>query len=423
MQPSPLQPENCRVTTDELSDLLPRFDQRGMDLQLDRMQGALKHLGSPCGDIPAIQIAGTNGKGSIASFIGAVLHQNDIRCGVTTSPHLVSWCERIAIDGQPIGLADLRQLLNELASVFKTFQLTPFEQLLASALVHFHRETVDLLVLEVGLGGRLDATTAHPKRPLIAMASIGLDHCEHLGSTLTAIATEKAAVITPESCVVSAEQHPDVRAVLENRCDQQGAELRWVNPLDDSWCLGLAGELQRSNAAVARGVLLALGPHGWPLSDNDLRTGFARARWNGRMQRVRWRNEPLLMDGAHNPAAAEQLNLERRHWPGEKEGVNWILGIQAHKQGIAMLQTLLQPQDRAWIVPVPDHNSWTLEALLQRSPQLTQQWRQQLIAASSVEQALVQINAPERRKSTVPVLAGSLYLIGDLLARAVVTAE
>ena len=419
MQPSPLQPENCRVTTDELSDLLPRFDQRGMDLQLDRMQGALKHLGSPCGDIPAIQIAGTNGKGSIASFIGAVLHQNDIRCGVTTSPHLVSWCERIAIDGQPIGLANLRQLLNELASVFKTFQLTPFEQLLASALVHFHRETVDLLVLEVGLGGRLDATTAHPKRPLIAMASIGLDHCEHLGSTLTAVATEKAAVITRESCVVSAEQHPDVRAVLENRCDQQGAELRWVNPLDDSWCLGLAGELQRSNAAVARGVLLALGPHGWPLSDNDLRTGFARARWNGRMQRVRWRNEPLLMDGAHNPAAAEQLNLERRHWPGEKEGVNWILGIQAHKQGIAMLQTLLQPQDRAWIVPVPDHNSWTLEALLQRSPQ----WTQQLIAASSVEQALVQINAPERRKSTVPVLAGSLYLIGDLLARAVVTAE
>ena len=423
MQPSPLQPENCRVTTDELSDLLPRFDQRGMDLQLDRMQGALKHLGSPCGDIPAIQIAGTNGKGSIASFIGAVLHQNDIRCGVTTSPHLVSWCERIAIDGQPIGLADLRQLLNELASVFKTFQLTPFEQLLASALVHFHRETVDLLVLEVGLGGRLDATTAHPKRPLIAMASIGLDHCEHLGSTLTAVATEKAAVITRESCVVSAEQHPDVRAVLENRCDQQGAELRWVNPLDDSWYLGLAGELQRSNAAVARGVLLALGPHGWPLSDNDLRTGFAQARWNGRMQRVRWRNEPLLMDGAHNPAAAEQLNLERRHWPGEKEGVNWILGIQAHKQGIAMLQTLLQPQDRAWIVPVPDHNSWTLEALLQRSPQWTQQWRQQLIAASSVEQALVQINAPERRKSTVPVLAGSLYLIGDLLARAVVTAE
>ena len=390
-----------------------------MDLQLDRMQGALKHLGSPCGDVPAIQIAGTNGKGSIASFISAALHWNGIRSGVTTSPHLVSWCERIAIDGQPIELADLRRLLNEQASVCKTFQLTPFEQLLASALVHFHHENIDLLVLEVGLGGRLDATTAHPKRPLIAMASIGLDHCEHLGSTLTAIATEKAAVITPESCVVSAEQHPDVRAVLEDSCNKQGAELRWVNPLDDSWNLGLPGQLQRRNAAVARGALQALGALGWSLNDDDLRGGFARARWNGRMQRVRWRSEPLLMDGAHNPPAAEQLHLERRHWPGEEAGVNWILGIQAHKQAIAMLQILLQPQDRAWIVPVPDHNSWTLEALLQRSPQ----WTHQLISASSVEQALVQINTPEQRKSAVPVLAGSLYLIGDLLARAVVTAE
>ena len=419
MPPSPLQPETGRVTIDDLSDLIPRFDQRGMDLQLDRMQGALKHLGSPCGDVPAIQIAGTNGKGSIASFISAALHWNGIRSGVTTSPHLVSWCERIAIDGQPIELADLRRLLNEQASVCKTFQLTPFEQLLASALVHFHHENIDLLVLEVGLGGRLDATTAHPKRPLIAMASIGLDHCEHLGSTLTAIATEKAAVITPESCVVSAEQHPDVRAVLEDSCHKQGAELRWVNPLDDSWNLGLPGQLQRRNAAVARGVLQALGALGWSLNDDDLRGGFARARWNGRMQRVRWRSEPLLMDGAHNPPAAEQLHLERRHWPGEEAGVNWILGIQAHKQAIAMLQILLQPQDRAWIVPVPDHNSWTLEALLQRSPQ----WTDQLISASSVEQALVQINTPEQRKSAVPVLAGSLYLIGDLLARAVVTAE
>ena len=419
MPPSPLQPETGRVTIDDLSDLIPRFDQRGMDLQLDRMQGALKHLGSPCGDVPAIQIAGTNGKGSIASFISAALHWNGIRSGVTTSPHLVSWCERIAIDGQPIELADLRRLLNEQASVCKTFQLTPFEQLLTSALVHFHRENVDLLVLEVGLGGRLDATTAHPKRPLIAMASIGLDHCEHLGSTLTAIATEKAAVITPESCVVSAEQHPDVRAVLEDSCHKQGAELRWVNPLDDSWNLGLPGQLQRRNAAVARGALQALGALGWSLNDDDLRGGFARARWNGRMQRVRWRSEPLLMDGAHNPPAAEQLHLERRHWPGEEAGVNWILGIQAHKQAIAMLQILLQPQDRAWIVPVPDHNSWTLEALLQRSPQ----WTHQLISASSVEQALVQINTPEQRKSAVPVLAGSLYLIGDLLARAVVTAE
>ncbi|CAI8152385.1 MAG: Uncharacterised protein [Synechococcus sp. CC9902] len=137
------------------------------------------------------------------------------------------------------------------------------------------------------------------------------------------------------------------------------------------------------------------------------------------MQRVRWRNHPLLLDGAHNPHAAQQLNLERRHWPGEETGIDWILGIQSHKQAVDMLQTLLKPRDRAWIVPVPDHSSWTLGALLERSPQ----WRHQLTAASSAEQALVEINSPGRRQNPLPVLAGSLYLIGDLLARAVVTAE
>ena len=136
------------------------------------------------------------------------------------------------------------------------FRLTPFEQLLTAALVHFQQRDVDLLVLEVGLGGRLDATTAHPKRPLIAMANIGLDHCEHLGSTLTAIATEKAAVITPGSCVVSAAQDPEVHDVLEHRCLEQQAELRWVSPLIQAgpwaWRAICNGATPRSPAASSR---------------------------------------------------------------------------------------------------------------------------------------------------------------------------
>ena len=404
---------------DDLFDLLPRFDVRGMDLQLDRMQSALEHLGRPCASTPAIQVAGTNGKGSIASFISAALQQAGIHSGVTTSPHLVSWCERIAINGEPIELASLRQLLTDQVAVCQRFQLTPFEQLLAAALVHFQQRNVKLLVLEVGLGGRLDATTAHPWRPLIAMANIGLDHCEHLGSTLTAIATEKAAVITPGSCVVTADQHPDVRAVLETRCRDEGAELRWVAPLEPDWRLGLAGELQRSNAAVARGVLQALAPLGWTLSDDMLRAGFARARWAGRLQTVRWRDQTLLLDGAHNPPAARQLGLERRQWPGQGAGVTWIFGIQAHKQGLAMLEILLQPQDQAWIVPVPGHSSWSRSSLLEQAPQ----WGGQLFEAPGVEQALLQIHGPQRRPGTLTVLAGSLYLIGDLLAQGLVTAE
>ena len=403
----------------QLSELIPRFDLRGMDLQLERMRHALQELGSPCGEIPAIQVAGTNGKGSIASFLSAALQQAGIRSGVTTSPHLVSWCERIAIDGIPISEGHLRQLLLAQQQLCAKHQLTPFEKLLAAALAHFHTEAVELLVLEVGLGGRLDATTAHPCRPVIAMASIGLDHCEHLGSTLTAIAEEKAAVITPGAQVISAEQPAPVKVVLEKTCSANNAFLRWVDPLPSDWCLGLAGDWQRRNAAVAHGALQALRPLGWRLDDTTIRAGLSKARWKGRLQTMTWQGHPLLLDGAHNPPAAHQLALERQNWQGQENGVVWILGIQAHKQAVEMLQLLLQPQDQAWIVPVADHRSWTCDALVQVEPH----WGDQLRAATSAEDALKRIKETSGWPQTMPVLAGSLYLIGDLLAQGLVQAE
>ena len=403
----------------QLSELIPRFDLRGMDLQLERMRHALQDLGSPCGEIPAIQVAGTNGKGSIASFLSAALQQAGIRSGVTTSPHLVSWCERIAIDGVPISEGDLRQLLLAQQQLCAKHRLTPFEQLLAAALAHFHTEAVELLVLEVGLGGRLDATTAHPRRPVIAMASIGLDHCEHLGSTLTAIAEEKAAVITPGAQVISAEQPAPVREVLEKTCSANNAVLRWVDPVPSDWCLGLGGDWQRRNAAVAHGALQALHPLGWRLDEPAIRAGLAKARWKGRLQTVTWQGHPLLLDGAHNPPAAQQLALERQSWQGQDNGVVWILGIQAHKQAVKMLQLLLQPQDQAWIVPVPDHRSWTRDALVQAEPH----WGDQLRDASSAEDALKRIQETSGWPQPMPVLAGSLYLIGDLLEQGLVQAE
>ena len=250
---------------DDFSDLIPRFDLRGMDLQLDRMRHALDDLGFPCADVPAIQVAGTNGKGSIAAFLSSALQRAGIKTGLTTSPHLVNWCERIRVDGRMIAEADLRSLLVAQRKICERNKLTPFEQLLAVAFEHFASNQVDVLVLEVGLGGRLDATTAHPKRPVIAMASIGMDHCEHLGNTLRAIATEKAAVISPGATVVSAYQDPAVAEVLKATCRRQQARLAWVEPLECGWNLGLKGVMQRSNAAVALGALHALDGLGWPV--------------------------------------------------------------------------------------------------------------------------------------------------------------
>ena len=407
------------MSAPELSDLIPRFDLRGMDLQLDRMQAALEALRSPCQTIPAIQIAGTNGKGSIASFVASALHRAQIRCGLTTSPHLISWCERIRVDGRPIALETLRDELIALRPISDRHRLTPFEQLLAVAFNHFHRQQVELLVLEVGLGGRLDATTAHRCRPVIALAAIGLDHCEHLGQTLTLISREKAAVITPGATVLSAAQPPEVTTVIEETCRQQGADLHWVAPLPDDWQLGLPGAMQRHNAAVAHAALHALAPLGWTVDESAIRRGFAEARWPGRLQTAHWQNHPVLLDGAHNPPAAAQLAMERRRWPGEEAGVCWILAMQAHKQAPTMLKHLLQPHDRAWIVPVPDHRSWTRSQLAEHCPQ----WRNQLLQADSGEAALLEIQQDGAWPRPMPVVAGSLYLLGDLFARAVVTAE
>jgi dihydrofolate synthase/folylpolyglutamate synthase len=403
---------------DDLSDLIPRFDLRGMDLQLDRMHAALKELDHPCRTIPAIQVLGTNGKGSIVSFLESALCAAGIRCGVTTSPHLVSWCERIRIKGKPIAAETLRTQLQALQPLNERHRLTPFELLVTSAFLEFQRHACDLLVLEVGLGGRLDATTAHPCRPVVAVASIGLDHCEHLGNSLTAIATEKAAAIPPQATVISCVQAPEVQDVLETTCRTQQAKLHWVKPLDSTWQLGLSGAIQRSNAAVALGALRALSGLGWTLPEAVIQEGFATAHWPGRLQTVHWGDQKLRLDGAHNPPAAMQLAEERSQWIDASNGVVWILAIQAHKDAVAMLQTLLQPQDQAWIIPVPSHKSWSRSALLQEMPQL----EHQLQEADGLETVLNHLSSNEW-PTPVPIVAGSLYLIGDLFARGVVTAE
>ncbi len=394
----------------ELDDLLPTFDQGEMDLGLKRIKTALQEMGNPCENIPAIQIAGTNGKGSITSFIQSVLKAAGIRAGVTTSPHLTSWCERIKADGQTISSKELRQRLISLKPLTQSLHLSPFERLTAVALDHFAAQRMELLVLEVGLGGRLDATTAHSYRPIIAMAAIGLDHCKYLGESLEAITKEKAAVITHGSIVISAPQQPEVTHILEDLADKQNSKLVWVSPLSKDWKLGIAGEVQRENAAVAKSALEALSSLGWKIPEQTIREGFEFAKWPARLQKASWRTLPVIVDGAHNPLAAKRLAIERQRWSKEENGIQWILGIQFQKDGSQILRHLLQPLDSAWIVPVPHHLSWTKSQLSQKSPEL----ESQLFEAEDVEEVLIHLHQEESWPNPPPVITGSLYLIGSL---------
>ena len=400
--------------------LLPPFEQRGMDLSLERMHRVLAALGDPCGNTPAVQVVGTNGKGSIACMIHSGLSAAGVNSGLTTSPHLVSWCERICINQTPITQVELHQRLQALEPFAEEHHLTTFERLITAALMHFEAHDVDWLVLEAGLGGRLDATTAHPQRPLIAVGAIGIDHREHLGNTLTAISREKAAAISPGAHVISAAQLDPVRAVLEEHARMVGATLEWVEPLPDAWDLGLPGTLQRHNGAVAYGALQEIRRLGANISEQSIREGLAKAQWPGRLQMVLWNERPIRLDGAHNPAAAAQLAQERACWCDRQQAQIWILGIQAHKQAPEMLQLLLEPNDFAWIIPVPGHQSWTLDRLSEACPNLANQ----MGGANDVLEVLNRlVSAPGSWPNPSPLIAGSLYLLGELMAQRIIEAK
>ena len=411
--------------TDPFADLIEPFSRRGVDLGLDRLQAALAELGHPERQFAAVQVAGTNGKGSIATLVHSSLLAAGINAGLYTSPHLVSWCERIRVGNSPISEAALRQQLLALQGLGQRHQLTPFELVTAAAFCAFAQAGCPLVVLEVGLGGRLDATTCHPDRGVVGFGSIGLDHSEFLGPTAAAIAAEKAGVLQRGCTALSAAQSPEVAAVLQERAAACGAELRWVEPLDlGPWVLGIPGAIQASNGAVALGMLHALSERGWAISASAIRTGFAQARWPGRLQQLPWRGHDLLLDGAHNPPAAEVLRLEldrRSATQGTAQaGRHWVLGMLANKAGPEILEILLAPGDRAWIVPVPGHASWSTEALQAACPA----WSQALQSAPDLEAGLSEATAAGGQstggsQAAPPVLvAGSLYLIGHLLATA-----
>jgi dihydrofolate synthase/folylpolyglutamate synthase len=420
----------------DLDDLLEPFASRGVDLGLERLAGALVAGGHPERRFAAVQVAGTNGKGSICTFLAAILAEAGLHYGVYRSPHLLSWCERLQLGERWITPAELRADLGRWRSLAGAFHLTPFELLTAAAFDRLAAEAVQLAILEVGLGGRLDATTLHPDRRVIGLASIGLDHCEYLGSSLEAIAFEKAGVFQPGAIAVSAPQEPAVAAVLDDQARRVGTQLRWVDPLPPQALggprLGLAGDLQRRNGAVAVAMAQALGELGWGIEAGAIGRGLAQARWPGRLEIRSYRGQPLLLDGAHNPPAASALRQELdqgERAPWGAGGRRWLLGIQRHKQGAAMVRDLLAPGDQAAITPLPEHASWSAADLVAACPALASQlrpvadpaeglaWLHQRAASEPGAGELVSQGAGGRSEPAMalPVVAGSLYLLGALI--------
>jgi dihydrofolate synthase/folylpolyglutamate synthase len=240
-------------------------------------------------------------------------------------------------------------------------------------------------------------------------------------------------VLQPGAVAVSGPQRPEAAAVLRRRAVELGAELRCPPLLDrQRWPLGLSGAVQSANGAVALGMLQALAERGWPIDASAIRQGFAAARWPGRLQPHRWQGIPLLLDGAHNPAAARALRAELDSDPASHGLLpgprHWVLGMLAAKQGPAILEALLGPDDRAWIVPVTGHSSWTVAELGEvlatgPQPRLAAQLQAADDPGAAIREAVQATDAERGRVGAdggdPPVIvAGSLYLIGQLLADA-----
>ena len=400
-----------KYNLDNFEFLSPNNESRNIKLGLKRIEKALAKINQPCMRTPAVQIIGTNGKGSITAFLESILCLDNLNIGVTTSPHLFDICERIRINQTNITKKEFNILFNTLGKTLNFFELTPFEFIICCALKFFDEKKVDLLLLEAGLGGRLDATSAHKLRPIIAIGKIGLDHSDYLGETLEKITQEKIAVIQKDSFVISCKQHSEVEKLILSRIKEVKANMIWVDALSEEWQLGLQGKFQRENAAVAIGVINVLNKLGWRIKKSSIRKGLSRTEWPGRLQLLEWKNKKVLIDSAHNPCAAEVLAKERENWNNQEKGVCWILGVQEQKDFLSIIRKLFKSKDKILLVPVPNQKSWTLDQITK----ITNLYKENIFEFDNFYLAFNHLEQGKEWPACHPVLTGSIYLVSEFI--------
>jgi len=292
----------------ELSTTLTRLYAlalHGRKLGLERVQEVCAKLGNPERSFQAVHVAGTNGKGTVTAFVGSMARAAGRNVGVYTSPHLCRFAERINIGGAPIDDEKLVAYLNQAMAVGP--ELTFFEVATVAAFLAFRDAKVDLAVLEVGLGGRLDATNVIPPPRVAAITRVSYDHMAELGDSLTAIASEKVGIIKAGSAVVLGKLHPDARAQVEKRCAEVGARLVPLGspePVPGAPLAYPRVALVGSNLAVAVTIGRELG-----FSPEVLAKGVEQTVWPGRNELLHRNGQELtLLDCAHNPDGAVALS-------------------------------------------------------------------------------------------------------------------
>jgi len=418
----------------------------GSKLGLENIRKLLEKLGNPQEGLKVIHVAGTNGKGSTCAFLNSVLSEAGYKVGLYTSPYLEMFNERIQINGKPVEnerLAELTQRVKEKVELLISegnAHPTEFEIVTAVAFCYFKEENVDFLILEVGMGGRLDATNAIDKSLVSVIVPIALDHTQYLGETIGEIAAEKAGIIKENGLVVSATQSIEAEKVIKDICNEKNARLEIVKTYNyqigrrsleayefkstglngfGKLKIGLLGEHQIRNCILAVRVLgILVSEYGIGIDSEAIRRGLENARWPGRLELIS-ENPCVIIDGAHNRHGAIVLdNFLKYHFKSKKKRSGKmiaVIGVLGDKDTNGIVEETVQFFDSV-IVTEPENKRAMqvddLKALVEKKIDLVEGIKN---AQEAVERAL-KFAGPE----DCVVIYGSLYLIGHartLIAR------
>ena len=292
----------------------------GIKLGLENIRKLIRSISKPIDQLPIIHVAGTNGKGSTCAFIDSILRKHGEKTGLFTSPHLISFCERIRVNGKPISEREISKRINDIKALVNDWNEEPtfFEITTALALEYFVDEKVDAAVLEVGLGGRLDSTNI-VKPKLCVITPISLDHQHILGESISEIAKEKAGIIKSGVHVISSHQHEEARLVLETKSDGVGAPIKFIDELLATENISLKGKHQRENASLAVAAVKTFLPN---IKTKDCLEGICTTTWRGRFEQFSQDCKfDIVVDGAHNREGALALVSTWKEIYGEEKGI------------------------------------------------------------------------------------------------------
>ncbi len=422
---------------DTTVNYLYSLQKHGIKLGLSNTEKLMEILGNPHESFHSAHIAGTNGKGSTATAIASILKESRFKVGLFTSPHLISFTERIRINGQKISEDDVIDIASEVRRSISGKDLNPtfFEFVTAMAFYYFAQNNVDWAVVETGMGGRLDATNVvHPDITLIT--NISIDHSEFLGNSISDITFEKAGIIKPGIPVITASDDPDVISQLSGIADNSGADTHIYNrdfkgtllEIDDNKItmdysgysthknlkVPVSGHYQLYNICMAIRACEILRKSGLPVSADSVRNGLCNLELEGRLERVS-ESPPIFLDGAHNPVAAGSLaDCVRDLFPDKN--IFLIAGIMGDKDVREILEPLLQIADSIVLTKPSYDRSASPEKLRDLARNIVNKWTtgspSLIESTNTVAEALDFANSRCDENSII-LITGSFYTIGE----------